>query len=232
MNRDIFEHLCVARSRKISVALVTRLSDGYQSLYEGKGVIGDLTLTNDALVEIRAFLDEGRSGILSTEKNLFVRSYLPPIRLLIVGGAMDIAQVLMQLASLAGFETIIIDRPNELACLKNCQNRYIFSEFPAEVITQLVPDAGTAVVTLTGHVQTDDEILIAALKSSAFYIGVLSSECVHTERIARLTAQDISVDAQRINTLLDSMLYGSAPAEIAVSILAEIILIKNKRVVL
>ena len=93
-----------------------------------------------------------------------------------------------------------------------------------EALEQLAPDSGTAVVTLTHDPKLDDPALEVALKSDAFYVGALGSRRTHAKRKERLAALGIS-DAQfaRINGPVGLNIGARSPAEIAVSILAQIV---------
>jgi xanthine dehydrogenase accessory factor len=79
------------------------------------------------------------------------------------------------------------------------------------------------VVALTHDPKLDDPGLIAALKSNCFYIGALGSKKTHAGRLERLKAEGFSqVDLARIHGPIGLDIGARSPAEIAVSILAEI----------
>jgi xanthine dehydrogenase accessory factor len=99
----------------------------------------------------------------------------------------------------------------------------VSTEWPDEALARLAPDARTAVVTLSHDPKLDDPALVAALKSQSFYIGALGSKRTHAARIERLTAEGLGAELQRIQAPVGLDLGGRSPAEIAVSILAEVI---------
>jgi xanthine dehydrogenase accessory factor len=79
-------------------------------------------------------------------------------------------------------------------------------------------------VALTHASHIDDEALTAALRSPCMYIGALGSRATHAKRLDRLTAAGFSTeDLQRIHAPIGLNIGAKGPAEIAVSILAEII---------
>jgi xanthine dehydrogenase accessory factor len=85
-------------------------------------------------------------------------------------------------------------------------------------------DARTAVVALTHAVHIDDEALSAALRSECLYVGALGSKTTHANRIARLNAAGFGEnELARIHAPIGLPISAKGPAEIAVSILAEII---------
>ena len=87
----------------------------------------------------------------------------------------------------------------------------------------LQPDARTAIVTLTHDTKLDDPALHAALRSQAFYIGSLGSTRTHAKRVERLQAAGFSeADIARIHAPVGLDLGAKTPAEIAVSVMAQI----------
>jgi xanthine dehydrogenase accessory factor len=84
-------------------------------------------------------------------------------------------------------------------------------------------DRRTAIVTLTHDPKLDDPALQTALKSDAFYVGALGSKRTHAKRVERLKDAGLS-DAQcaRIHGPVGLDIGALSPAEIAVSILAQI----------
>ena len=98
------------------------------------------------------------------------------------------------------------------------------SDWPDEGMEKLKPDARTAVVTLTHDPKLDDPALIAALSSPAFYIGSLGSKRTHAKRLERLKEIGFSdSDLGRIHGPVGLDIGAKTPAEIAASILAQVI---------
>jgi xanthine dehydrogenase accessory factor len=95
-------------------------------------------------------------------------------------------------------------------------------------MVRLAPDAQTAVVLLSHDPKLDDPALHAALASPAFYIGALGSRRTHEKRLARLEEAGLGHLASRIHAPVGLDLGGRSPAEIAVSILAEIIQVRYR----
>jgi xanthine dehydrogenase accessory factor len=100
---------------------------------------------------------------------------------------------------------------------------------PDDEVIACVPDRRTAIVALTHDPKLDDMALLEALKSSAFYVGAIGSRRNNQSRRERL-AEHFDLTAEEIDKLKGPIgLYigSKTPAEIAVSIMAEIIAIKN-----
>jgi xanthine dehydrogenase accessory factor len=102
-------------------------------------------------------------------------------------------------------------------------------EMPDDLIQRLQPDARTAVVTLTHDPKLDDLALIDALQSDAFYVGAIGSRRNSSQRRERLrTHFDIPESAlQALHGPAGLYIGSKTPAEIALSIMAEIIAVKN-----
>src|SRR3546814_16718431 len=108
MTRVCRDRLQEARADKLAGALFTDLTDGRQRLQLGGDSLGDLDLTPAQEAAVSDAVSADRSGPLPEDPNLFVHVYNPPLRLLIVG-AVHISQALVPIASLAGYEVVVID---------------------------------------------------------------------------------------------------------------------------
>ena len=229
MKRQILERLLACRADKQAVALVTQLASGRQCLVVGDDIFcvddgQQLELSAGVTDEIRRLLDEQRSATVETDDSRYViRVYAPPLRLLVVG-AVHIAQCLLPMARLAGFQVHLIDPRDAFAAAHRFPDVDVIRQWPDEAFAALSPDASTAVAALSHDPKIDDPALRAALASDAFYVGALGSRKTHAGRLQRLSASGMDDEAlQRIHAPIGLPLGGRAPAEIAVSILAEII---------
>ena len=154
---------------------------------------------------------------------IFLEPHLPPVRLIVVG-AVHVAQPLADMAALAGFGVTIVDPRRAFATEARFPGRALVTSWPDEAIAQLAPDARTAVVTLTHDPKLDDPALVAALASPAFYVGCLGSKKTHAARRARLGERGVAPAAlDRLRGPVGLPIGARTPAEIAVSILAEVI---------
>jgi xanthine dehydrogenase accessory factor len=99
---------------------------------------------------------------------------------------------------------------------------------PDDLVLQLSLDPHSAVVALTHDPKLDDMVLLEALKSPAFYIGALGSRGNTAARKQRLALFDLTpAEIERLHGPVGLDLGGKTPAEIAVSIAAEIVAVKN-----
>lgn len=227
MREEYFEALAAHRAAGRSCALVTRLADGVQALVAPDGVRGELALTPEQLAEIAELTVEGASAPLDSGEGLFARTYAAPLRLLVVG-AVHISQFLAAMAAMAGYQVTVIDPRRAFASEERFPGVTLTDEWPDEAMDRLAPDARTAVVTLTHDPKLDDPALAAALRSSAFYIGALGSRRTHAKRVERLTAEGLGDRLDRIHAPVGLDLGGRSPAEIAVSVLAQIIQVRHR----
>jgi len=225
MRRATLARIAEAQRRRQALAVVTRLADGAQCLLGGDSCEGDLALPAAELAAARDFLAAGRSGALAG--GLFARSYVPAPRLLIVG-AVHIAQALAPMATAAGFEVVVIDPRGAFASAERFPGVQLSDEWPDEALARLGLDERTALVALSHDPKLDDPALELALPSQLFYIGALGSRRTHEKRLERLRAAGLGALLGRIHSPIGLDLGGRSPAEIAVSILAEVIQVRYR----
>lgn len=203
----VLSELVEARAARRPVALVVDL-DG-----TGRQIVGP-----DAAPD-RFRLD--RSGIEPDDRT-FMGIHNPPLRMVVVG-AVHIAQPLVAMARLAGYDPVIVDPRPAFGAAARFPGQTILDDWPDEALAAHGLDARTAVVTLTHDPKLDDPAIRTALGSDVFYLGCLGSTRTHAKRVARLeeagfTADDIA----RIHAPVGLDIGGRSPAEIAISIMAEV----------
>jgi xanthine dehydrogenase accessory factor len=223
MKRATLERLLKDRAAKHAVVLVTDLQSGAQALVYPQETFGDLTLDGDALARVRQALEADESGTLELGgRRLFLQAQNPPLRLIIIG-AVHIAQTLAPMAALAGYSVTIIDPRRAFATDTRFPDVKLVGEWPDEAMASMTLDRRTAVVTLTHDPKLDDPALQTALKADVFYIGALGSRKTHAARLGRLKAAGLGdIDTARIHGPVGLDIGALSPAEIAVSILAQI----------
>ena len=202
--------LVAARAAPRAVALVTQ-TDGWHRLLVAAGA--------DPAVDAR--LRSDRSGV--EDDGRFIAVHNPPLRLIVVG-AVHIAQPLLTIARACGFACTLIDPRGAFGSKARFPNETILDDWPDEALTALAPDARTAIVTLTHDPKLDDPAIRTALRSGTFYLGCLGSKKTHAKRVDRLTAEGFAPDAiARIHAPVGLDIGARTPAEIAVSVMAQII---------
>jgi len=200
----LLEELVAAKEKNEPVAYVVDLSGAERRL----GRVEDYA--------DRFRLD--RSGV-EEDGQTFVAVHNPPLRLIVVG-AVHIAQPLMGMARDCGFQPILIDPRDAFGSAARFPGETILNDWPDEALEAMKPDARTAVVTLTHDPKLDDPAIRTSLASPVFYLGCLGSKRTHARRLERLS--DVE-GLERIHAPVGLDLGGRKPAEIAVSIMAQII---------
>ncbi len=156
-------------------------------------------------------------------KNRFHLVLAPPRRVIIIGGV-HIAQFLAPMAKQAGYDVMIIDPRAVFASATRFPDTTCIVGWPDEALTDIGLDSGTALVTLTHDPKIDDPALVAALSQTPFYIACLGSRKTHAMRCERLAALGFTrADTDQIHGPAGLDIGARTPAEIAVSILAELI---------
>ncbi|MCZ7675647.1 MAG: XdhC family protein [Roseovarius sp.] len=163
-----------------------------------------------------------RSGF-EEDGESFVAIHNPPLRLIVVG-AVHIAQALVPMAHIAGFDPVIVDPRESFASADRFPGERLIHDWPDEALRAVGVDARTALVLLTHDPKLDDPALEVALAAECFYIGALGSTRTHGKRVERLTSRGLSEERiARIHAPIGLDIGAAGPAEIAVSILAEML---------
>lgn len=172
----------------------------------------------DAAADLRFRSD--KSGM--EEDGRFIAVHNPPLRLIVVG-AVHIAQPLLAMARLAGYDPTLIDPRSAFGSADRFPGETIIEDWPDEALQALAPDARTAIVTLTHDPKLDDPAIRIALRSPCFYLGCLGSKKTHAKRVERLQAEGLSEsEIARIHAPVGLDIGAKTPAEIAISVLAQI----------
>lgn len=152
----------------------------------------------------------------------------PRFRLLVIGAG-DLSQYLCATALGLGFDITVCDPRSEQRQGWTLAGVSLVNEMPDDVVQALQPDARTAVVALTHDPKLDDLALMDALQTNAFYVGAIGSRVNNQRRRERLREYFGLGEAELDRLRGPAGLYigSKTPAEIALSILAEIVAAKN-----
>ena len=170
-----------------------------------------------------------RRGEIFESKSLNSNDHCLPLKLipkprLFIVGAVHITQYLIPMAKESGFEAVLIDPRSHFATSERFPNIEIINDWPDDALKQFRLNENDCLVTLTHDPKIDDPALLIALNSPLFSISCLGSKKTHASRRARLQKQGISEEQfNRINGPAGLNINAKNPAEIAVSILAELI---------
>ena len=186
---------------------------------------------NQIIQDALSFLDKEKGGTLITKDGsiLFVDIQPVPPKLIVVG-AVHLALPLIKMASILGFETFLVDPRQAFATRERFPDvDKLIVEWPDEALPEIGLDKSTYVVVLTHDPKLDDPALVCALSSGAGYIGALGSRRTNQKRIGRLLKAGLR-DSQlaRLHAPIGLDLGGRSSDEIAISIMAEIVKVRNQ----
>jgi xanthine dehydrogenase accessory factor len=225
MDRFTLQSLNEARRQRQAAILITNLASGVVRLVRENDVELDV-MVEPALAEILPQrFRSAHSGLVQTTEGdeFFLTVHVPPPRLVIIG-AVHISQALAPMARIAGLDVTIIDPRTAFATPQRFADVALLAEWPEDALKGTPLDAFTAVAALTHDPKIDDLPLQAALAANCFYVGALGSRKTHAKRLERLLAAGVSeADTTRIRAPIGLAIGAQSPAEIAVSVLAEII---------
>ncbi|HEU4622059.1 MAG TPA: XdhC family protein [Burkholderiaceae bacterium] len=150
----------------------------------------------------------------------------PRWRLLIIGAG-QLARYVANFAHALDFEVLICDPRTEYREGFDIASARFIDGMPDDAVLAIEPDAHTAIVALTHDPKLDDMALLEALKSPAFYVGALGSRANTAKRRERLAQFDLSqAEIERLHGPIGLHIGSRTPAEIAVSVLAEIVAVR------
>jgi xanthine dehydrogenase accessory factor len=213
----------IAARRK--VALVTELATGARALAYGPDDLGP----NVARPLSQAFTSKRSAAVSGSSGELFINMFAPSTRLVVVG-AVHVAQALVPLARVLGYDIVIVDPCGAFATPERFGDVRSVNEWPDQALPAIGLDAATAVVVLSHDAKLDDAALIAALRSDAFYVGALGSRKTHGARLERLQQAGVTAsELGRIHAPIGLDIGAQGASEIAVSIVAEIVALQRGR---
>lgn len=213
-DRDMIETLATARTDRTAMVYAANPTTWERRLIapDAPDPLGD---------QAAAARRTDKSGF-APDSDWFLGVHNPPLRLAVVG-AVHIAQPLMQMARLSGYDAVLIDPREAFGSAARFPGETISHDWPDAALAEFGLDERTAVVTLTHDPKLDDPAIMAALKAPVFYLGCLGSKKTHAKRVERLASAGFTgADIARIHGPVGLNIGAKSPAEIAVAILAEI----------
>ncbi|NIE77880.1 XdhC family protein [Pantoea sp. Ap-967] len=201
-----------------------------------------------SLVQLLALLDAGKlvqrelhlasgqatlTATLAPAPFVFDGSHLrnplgPGYRLLLIGAGV-LAEYLASMALFNGFKVAVCDPRPEYMGAWNVAGVEKLVAMPDDGVRAFAPDVRSAVIGLSHDPKLDDLALLEALHSPAFYIGVIGSRRNSQLRRERLRVHfgESEATLQRLHGPIGIYIGSKTPAEIAVSVMAEVLAVKN-----
>lgn len=208
---EVGKHFCftrehMAQSASADAALLARLQTTAQTLF-----------------------GQARTMIIQEgEQEIFLEAICPAPKLVIVG-AVHIAIPLVTFARALGYKVILIDPRRAFASPERFPHvDELLARWPEAALAEIGIDASTCLVVLTHDPKLDDPAVKFALQHAPAYIGVLGSRKTHEKRMQRLRNDGISEEQfARVHAPIGLAIGALSPAEIALSIMAEITAVRR-----
>lgn len=194
------------------------------ALEEGRLMQRTVRLADGAV----ALAEAGSPAELSVDDTELVNTFGPEYRMLLIGAG-QLAEYLATMAKFSGFAVTLCDPRTEYHTAWTLPGVAITTEMPDDAVIAFKPDRRTCVVALTHDPKLDDLALLEALQSEAFYVGAIGSRRNADARRDRMiehfdqTEQSLA----RLRGPIGIYIGSKTPPEIAVSVMAEILAVKN-----
>jgi xanthine dehydrogenase accessory factor len=152
----------------------------------------------------------------------------PGYRLLMIGAGV-LAEYLATMALFNGFKVAVCDPRPEYVETWAVSGVECLTGMPDDVVRDFAVDLRTSIVALSHDPKLDDLALLEALQSPAFYIGAIGSRRNSQLRRERLIEHfgETETSLERLHGPIGIYIGSKTPAEIAVSVMAEILAAKN-----
>ena len=165
---------------------------------------------------------------LQIDAEKLVNTFGPEYRMLLIGAG-QMTEYLATMAIFNGFAVTVCDPREEYRGAWSVAGVALHSDMPDDVVRAFTPDRRSCVIALTHDPKLDDLALLEALESDAFYIGAIGSRRNNTARHQRMKEHFEQTDDSlaRLRGPIGIYIGSKTPAEIAVSIMAEVLAVKN-----
>ncbi len=221
MKKNLLSEIIKKKENKEEFAIITNIANGESCIFEkNKTLDKNFEKYSD---QINSYFEKTKSGMIENT-NIFVETYIRPIKVIIVG-AVHIAQYLVDYAKSLNFEISIIDPRGYFANKQRFPDLKIINKWPDEAFKEIETNSSSALIALTHDPKIDDPAIQHALKNKFYYIGALGSKKTHENRCKRLREAGFTDD--QINFIhgpIGIKLGGRSAPEIALSIIAQLVL--------
>ncbi|MGJ7610768.1 MULTISPECIES: XdhC family protein [unclassified Variovorax] len=165
---------------------------------------------------------------LTVNDTELTNTFGPEYRMLLIGAG-QLAEYLATMAKFSGFAVTLCDPRAEYRTAWSLSGVHITTEMPDDAVLAFRPDRRSCVVALTHDPKLDDLALLEALQSEAFYVGAIGSRRNADARRDRMIEHFEQTDASlaRLRGPIGIYIGSKTPPEIAVSVMAEILAVKN-----
>jgi len=191
---------------------------------DGQLVLRTVDVNNGSV----SYQDGRRGDVVQWADGKLTTVHGPRWRLIVIGAG-QVSRYLAEMALALDYEVVVCEPRENYRREWHVPGTVLLGEMPDDAVLALSPDPNTAIVALTHDPKLDDLALLEALKSAAFYVGVLGSPRNAAQRRARLQEYfDVSdEEIARLHGPVGLSIGSRTPPEIAVAILAELTAVKN-----
>ena len=200
------------------------LAELVQALEAGQLMQRTVTLADGAVQLAPAAVPTG----LQADDTRVVNTFGPEYRMLLIGAG-QLTEYLATMALFSGFAVTVCDPREEYRGAWNVAGVKVLPEMPDDLVIAFKPDRRSCVVALTHDPKLDDLALLEALKTDAFYVGAIGSRRNNEARHERLIEHfgETRETLARLRGPIGIYIGSKTPPEIAVSVMAEILAVKN-----
>jgi xanthine dehydrogenase accessory factor len=157
-----------------------------------------------------------------------VNVFGPEYRMLLIGAG-QLTEYLATMALFSGFAVTVCDPREEYRGAWSVAGATVVSDMPDDTVIAFKPDRRSCVVALTHDPKLDDLALLEALNTDAFYVGAIGSRRNNEARRERMIThfEQTEQSLARLRGPIGIYIGSKTPPEIAVSVMAEILAVKN-----
>jgi xanthine dehydrogenase accessory factor len=165
---------------------------------------------------------------LQLGEGALVNTFGPEYRMLLIGAG-QLTEYLATMALFSGFAVTVCDPREEYRGAWSVPGAKVVGDMPDDVVLAFRADRRSCVIALTHDPKLDDLALLEALKTDAFYVGAIGSRRNNEARHQRMIEhfELTPADLQRLRGPIGIYIGSKTPPEIAVSIMAEVLAVKN-----
>jgi xanthine dehydrogenase accessory factor len=167
-------------------------------------------------------------SLLAIDDLRLVNTFGPQYRMLLIGAG-QLTEYLATMAIFNGFSVTVCDPRDEYRSAWSVPGVTLINDWPDDLVKAFRPDQRTCVLALTHDPKLDDLALLEALQTDAFYIGAIGSRRNNEQRRSRLIEhfEQTEDSLSRLRGPIGIYIGSKTPAEIAVSVMAEVLAVKN-----
>ena len=213
----LLEYLAPSAANK---AVFGELSDALEA---HKRISRELDLSTGVVSIRHSVADE---AVVLTEQTL-LHALSPKYKLLLLGAG-DVAHYVAEMALALEYDVTLCDpRPDYLANW-HVDGVQVTPELPDDVVRDGFSDPYSGIIALAHDPRVDDMALMEALKTQAFYVGAMGSERTSANRRLRLPELGLSSEEiDRLRAPIGIQIGCKTPAEIAISVMAEVTMVRH-----